>query len=100
MLSRSCHTCSAEMHNAAICDIINATCMAGPRYVLCVLCQQASPDAPSRRRLDHLSSLKKLIAGRQNKAYKQSSGDNKLPLMYACFSPSFGKTDAQACIAL
>jgi hypothetical protein len=42
--------------------------------VLCALCQQASPDAPSRRRLDHLSSLKKLIAGRQNKAYKQSSG--------------------------
>jgi hypothetical protein len=39
-----------------------------------LLTQQASPDAPSRRRLDHLSSLKKLAAGRQNKAYKQNSG--------------------------
>ncbi|WIA17366.1 hypothetical protein OEZ85_014227 [Tetradesmus obliquus] len=35
---------------------------------------KASPDAHSARRLGHLSSLKKLAAGRQNKAYKQSSG--------------------------
>lgn len=43
-----------------------------------MLPKQTSPDAQSARRLGHLSSLKKLAAGRQNKAYKQSSGETKL----------------------